>query len=161
MTVVWGRGADQVAMGMGFSGSKSASRMNFVQEVCEYLAVQRNVETGVQTRKRKSANEEEGESFNNPISPSEIDSGKRKQHRKSLEMKLYSNRKLPEKEFINFKGHRPRFITTSTTNTSQPRCVECEIRGLGMWNVSGGNGFLVEYHLQRVDVGASAALNRP
>ena len=91
--------------------------------VCEYLAVQRNVETGVQTRKRKSANEEEGESFNNPISPSAIDSGKRKQQRKSLEMKLCNNRKLPKKGFINFKGHRPQIITTSTTNTPQPRCV--------------------------------------
>jgi hypothetical protein len=102
---------------------KTKSQRDFVQELCEYLAVQRNVETGVQTRKRKSAHEEEGESFNNLISPSAIDSGERKQQRKSFEMKLYSNRKLPEKEFINFKGHRPRFITTSTTNTSQPRCV--------------------------------------
>ena len=102
---------------------RTKSQRDFVQEVCEYLAVQRNVETGVQTRKRKSANEEEGESFNNPISPSAIDSGKRKQQRKSFEMKLCNNRKLPKKEFINFKGHRPQVITTSTTNTPQPRCV--------------------------------------
>jgi len=102
---------------------RTKSQRDFVQEVCEYLAVQRNVETGVQTRKRKSAHEEEGESFNNPISPSAIDSSKRKQQRKSFEMKLCNNRKLPKKEFINFKGHRPQVITTSTTNTAQPRCV--------------------------------------
>jgi hypothetical protein len=102
---------------------RTKSQRDFVQEVCEYLAVQRNVETGVQTRKRKSANEEEGESFNNLISPSAIDSGERKQQRKSFEMKLCNNHKLPKKEFINFKGHRPQIVATSTTNTAQPRCV--------------------------------------
>ena len=40
MTVVWGRGADQVAMGMGFSGSKSASRMNLREHAIHKVTLQ-------------------------------------------------------------------------------------------------------------------------